>query len=266
VREGLAWLGRAPWARSTPAYRIARVAARVALQGACGFRVDAEGHEILPSGGYMLVGATHRGWMDPFLVLHALPPAPRAWFLGGAATAFDRPWKEWLLRTVGGMLPVWRGGVGVDHHVAAARAVIDAGAVFVMFPEGGIAGPPDRPSTFRHGTALIALRTDPTIVPFAMAGSAELYRGKRFATRILPATSVRGLLGAEMPALLPEPGSREELALARLLTSRLEALLAPAVADLHPRTVDPPTRKRRWTGLTWLFVGRPRTGGGEHRP
>jgi 1-acyl-sn-glycerol-3-phosphate acyltransferase len=212
----------------------------------------------------MLVGATHRGWMDPFLVLHALPPAPRAWFLGGAATAFDRPWKERLLRAVGGMLPVWRGGVGVDHHVAAARAVIDAGAVFVMFPEGGIAGPPDRPAAFRHGTALIALRTDPTIVPFAMAGSAELYRGKRFATRILPATTVRALLGAAMPAEVPEPGSRAELDLARLLTSRLEELLAPVVAELHPRTVDPPTRRRRWTGLTWLFVGRPRTAGGRH--
>ncbi len=208
----------------------------------------------------MLVGATHRGWMDPFLVLHALPPTPRAWFLGGAATAFDRPWKERLLRAVGGMLPVWRGGVGVDHHVASARAVIGAGAVFVMFPEGGIAGPPDRPAAFRNGTALIALRTDPPIVPFAMAGSAELYRGKRFATRLLPATTVRGLLGDDMPASLPGPGSPAELDLARLLTSRLEDLLAPVVAELHPRTVDPPERKRRWTGLTWLFVGRPRAG------
>jgi len=229
----------------------------VALLGVCGLRVDAEGRETLPAGGYMLVGATHRGWMDPFLVLHALPPTPRAWFLGGAATAFDRPWKERLLRTVGGMLPVWRGGVGVDHHVAAARAVIDAGAVFVMFPEGGIAGPPDRPAAFRLGTALIALRTDPTIVPFAMAGSAELYRGKRFATRILPATSVRGLLGPDMPATLPDPGSHEELELARLLTGRLEVALGPVVAELFPRTVDPPSRRRRWTRLTWLFVGKP---------
>ncbi len=208
----------------------------------------------------MLVGATHRGWMDPFLVLHALPPTPRAWFLGGAATAFDRPWKERLLRLVGGMLPVWRGGVGVDQHVAAARAVIGAGAVFVMFPEGGIAGPPDHPAAFRNGTALIALRTDPPIVPFAMAGSAELYRGKRFATRILPVTSVSELLGPQMPADLPGPGTAAELDLARLLTSRLEVLLAPVVAELYPRTVDPPSRRRRWTGLTWLFVGRPRGG------
>ena len=203
----------------------------------------------------MLVGAAHRGWMDPFLVQHALPPTPRAWFLGGAATAFDRPWKERLLRLVGGMLPVWRGGVGIDHHVATARAVLDAGAVFVMFPEGGIAGPPDRPSAFRVGTALIALRTDAPIVPFAMAGSQELYRRKRFATRILPSTSVAELLGGEMPANLPAPATREELALARVLTSRLEAMIAPVVAELHERTVDPPGR-RRWRRLTWLFVGR----------
>lgn len=210
----------------------------------------------------MLVGATHRGWMDPFLVLHALPSTPRAWFLGGAATAFDRPWKERLLRAVGGMLPVWRGGVGVEGHVVSARAVIDAGAVFVMFPEGGIAGPPDRLSAFRHGTALIALRTDPPIVPFAMAGSSELYRGKRFATRVLPTTSVRQLLGDDAPATMPERGSVAELALARVLTARFEAILGPVVADLHPATVDPPGR-RRWTSLTWLFVGRSKEEGGS---
>jgi 1-acyl-sn-glycerol-3-phosphate acyltransferase len=239
---------------------VARLAAAVALKGACGFRVDASGREQLPPGGYMLVGAEHRGWMDPFLVLHALPPTPRAWFLGGAATAFDRPWKERLLRTVGGMLPVWRGGVGVDQHVAAARAVIDAGAVFVMFPEGGISGEPGRPNAFRHGTALIALRLDPPIVPFAMTGSAALYRGKRFATRVLPPTTVRALLGADAPAEMPPAGSAAELALARVLTTRLEDLLRPVVEELYPRTVDPPGSRRRWTGLTWLFVGRPSRG------
>jgi hypothetical protein len=118
-------------------------------------------------------------------------------------------------------------------------------------------------SAFRAGTALIALRTGAPIVPFAMTGSHELYRGKRFATRTLPCTSAAELLGAAMPATLPAPGTRDELDLAHVLTSRLEEVLAPAVADLYPRTVDPPGRRRRWTGLTWLFVGRPRGKGSE---
>ena len=86
------------------------------------------------------------------------------------------------------MLPVWRGGVGVDQHVASARAVLGNGGVFVVFPEGGVLGPADRISTFRVGAALIALRTGAPIVPFVMAGSKELYIGRRMATRILPPT------------------------------------------------------------------------------
>src|SRR5439155_765613 len=90
---------------------------------------------------YLLIGAIHRGWMDPFLVLHALPLQPRPWFLGSGPSAFDRRWKEWILRRIGGILPVWRGGIGVEQHVASARAVLDPGGAFGLFPEGGVAGP-----------------------------------------------------------------------------------------------------------------------------
>jgi len=57
-----------------------------------------------------------------------------------------------------------------------------------------------------------------------------------------------------------EEGSPAELGLAKVLTARLEELLSPAVADLYPRTVDPVGRRRRLTGITWLFVGRPKDG------
>ena len=224
------------------------------------FRVDARGRENLGDlagrGGYLLVGAVHRGWMDPFLVLHALPLQPRPWFLGSGASAFDRPWKEFLLRRLGGILPVWRGGVGVDQHLASAQAVLAAGGVFVLFPEGGIAGPVGRLSTFRLGAALIALRTGAPIVPFIMVGSDELYLGRRMATRILAPTSAAALLGTEPGWAPPEPGSREELDLARRLTERFEEMLGPEVAALTPTVTDLPSRPRRLRGLTWLLISR----------
>lgn len=258
AREGLAWLGRPPEARASLTYRLARLLGRAVLFGLFGFRVEALGREHVPlTGGYLLVGAAHRGWMDPFLVLHALPTEPRAWFLGSGPSAFDRRWKEWALRRVGGMLPVWRGGVGVEQHVASAEAVLRAGGVFVLFPEGGVAGPPDRPSPFRVGAALIALRTGAPILPFAMAGSAELYRGRRLASRALPATSAAALLGPAWDGVLPPAGSRAELDLARALTERFEALLAPPVAELHGRVMARQPGRRRWPWLTWLFLRRP---------
>ena len=108
--EGLAWLGRTPESSASVFYRLVRLFARFVLFVVFRFRLRTDGQEHLPRGGFLLVGAAHRGWMDPFLVLHALPSTPRAWFPGGAASVFASPWREWLIRRVGGLLPVWRGG------------------------------------------------------------------------------------------------------------------------------------------------------------
>jgi 1-acyl-sn-glycerol-3-phosphate acyltransferase len=256
VREGLAWLGREPESRASLLYRATRLIARAVVFGAFRFRVATSGQEHLPHGGYLLVGAAHRGWMDPFLIQHALPVEPRVWFLGSGPSAFSSRWREALLHRLGGMLPVWRGGVGIDQHVASARAVLRNGGVFVLMPEGGISGPPDRLATFRSGAALICLRTEAPIVPLAIAGSKDLYIGRRMATRLLEPTTARDLLGAAWPDVLPAEGSRAELELAHRLTERLAEVLGPVVAELHASTVDPPGHPRRLHSLTWLLLAR----------
>jgi len=256
AREGLDWLGREPEARASIVYRLLRLLARFVLFGLFRFRIETAGQELLPrTGGYLLVGAAHRGWMDPFVVMHALPVEPRAWFLGSAPSTFTARWREVLIHRVGGLLPVWRGGVGVEQHVASARAVIRNGAVFAQMPEGTVSGPAGRIGPFRNGAALIALRTGAPVVPLAIAGTEELYLGRRMATEVLAATSARALLGEAWDGTLPEEGSRAELELARALTRRFEEVLAPAVERLHPRTVDPPAHPRRLRRrLTWLFL------------
>jgi len=135
--------------------------------------------------------------------------------------------------------------------------VLERGGVFSTFVEGTIGGPPDRPTPFRHGAFVIALRTGAPIVPLAVAGTEELYRGKRFATRILPPVTMAELVGEGWTGV-PEAGSREELVVARRAAESLEALLAPVIAEIHPGTLDPPTRRRRWPWLTGLLLGRPR--------
>ena len=253
--EGLQWLGRTPEARASIFYRLVRLFARFVIFGLLRFRIATSGQEHLPAGGYFIVGAAHRGWMDPFLVVHALPTEPRVWFLGSGPSTFTTRWREWLVHRLGGLLPVWRGGIGIEQHVASARAVTSNGAVFAQMPEGTVSGPPGRIGPFRVGWALIALRIDAPIVPLAMAGTEELYLGKRMASRVLPATSIRGLLGAGWDGTLPVEGSREELDLARRLTDALAALLGPVVEELHPGTVDPPAHPRRLRRrLTWLLL------------
>lgn len=255
AREGLAWLGRTPEARASIEYRAVRVLARLILFGVFRFRIRTDGQQHLPRGGYLLVAAAHRGWMDPFVVMHAIPSAPRAWFLGSGPSTFTSRWRERLIRRIGGLLPVWRGGVGIDQHVAAARAVIGNGAVFVQMPEGTVSGRPGRLGTFRTGWAVICLRTDAPLVPLAMAGTEELYIGRRMASRVLPPTSARTLAGLSPGDVLPAPGSREELDLARRMSEHLAATLAPAVEELHAWTTDPPPRRRLLRHpLTWLLL------------
>jgi len=253
--EGLAWLGRVPESKASVLYRLIRLFARFVLFVLFRFRIETSGQEHLPAGGYLLVGAAHRGWMDPFVVVHALPVEPRVWFLGSAPSTFTTRWREALVHRLGGLLPVWRGGIGADQHVAAARAVIGNGGVFAQMPEGTVSGPPGRIGPFRAGWALIALRTRAPIVPFAMAGTEELYIGRRMASRVLPPTSVAELLGASWDGVIPEEGSHAELNLAKRLSEALASRLGPVVVDLQPLTIDPPDRPRRLRRrLTWLLL------------
>ena len=250
--QGLDWLARAPEPRAPALYRVLVRLGEVFLLGLCRLRIRVEGREHLPDGGYVAVCALHRSWIDPLLVIRALPIEPRVWFLGSGPTAFDRPWKERLLRRTGGILPVWRGGADVDVHVRAARAVVEQGAVLGLFMEGAIGGPPDRTSRVRVGSAFLALRTGAPMVPIAICGAEELYRGKRVVVRILAPATPEELLG-ESWAGSPEPGSRDELRAARKLSEVVTARIDAAIAELYPSTLDTSDRPRRWRWLTRLF-------------
>ena len=251
------WLGRQPESKASLLYRVVRLVIRLVLFGIFRFRIDTAGQEHLPrAGGYLLVAAAHRGWMDPFVAMHAIPAEPRAWFLGSGPSTFTSRWRESLIRRLGGLLPVWRGGLGIEGHVRSARAVVQAGGVFVQMPEGTVNGPPGRVGPFRPGAAVIAIRTGATIVPLAMAGTEELYLGRRMASRVLPVTSARELAGADWDGTPPEPDSRAELALARQVSEALAARIAPVVETIHPLTIDPPDHRRRFRRrLTWLLLG-----------
>jgi 1-acyl-sn-glycerol-3-phosphate acyltransferase len=251
-KEGLDWLGRPPGPRAPRLYRLLVGLGEVFLYRVCDLQVRVEGREHLPTGGYIAICALHRSWIDPLLVIHALPLEPRVWFLGSGPTAFDRPWKERLLRRTGGMLPVWRGGHDVSVHVRAASSVVEQRAVLALFMEGAIAGPPDGLGRSRAGSALMCLRTGAPIVPIAICGAEELYRGKRISVRILEPTTADELLPPGWDRSPPH-GSREELRAAHAITDAVASRIMVAVDELYPTTVDPPDETRRWSWLTRLM-------------
>lgn len=249
--EGLAYLRgarpspTAPWALGALVALGSFVARRVA-----GLRWTVEGREHLPAGGgYIIACAIHRSWIDAPLLIASLPLEPRIWSIGSGVAAFKSRWTGWLLRRLGGLLPVYRGGTDVEVHVEAARAVVEAGAVFAIFPEGTRHGDPLEPTPFRRGVGLIALRTGAPIVPVVMAGTHELYRGRRLAVRVLPPTTALELAALTEP---PIPGTAGEIEAARRVTAELQSLMAPPAAAMARACEDPPTARRRWRWLTTL--------------
>ena len=254
TKEGLDWLRRPPSAKAPWLYRVLLALGQFILYRVCAIRVEIEGTENLPAGGgYILAAALHRGWIDPLIPLRALPIEPRVWFLGSAPTAFDKPWKERLLRKTGGILPVWRGG-GVDVHVRAAQGVMKEKAVLCLFIEGAIIGPPDKVwPKVRGGSGLLALRTGAPIVPFVLAGTDELYRGKRIAAKILPPVGVADLMGTDWPGAPPAANTRAEMEMAKVVTRRLADRIDAELPAMLARVTDPPDKPRRWKGLTRLM-------------
>jgi len=151
---------------------------------------------------------------------------------------------------------VWRGGIGADQHVASARAVIANGGVFAQMPEGTVSGPAGRIGPFRVGWAVIALRTDAPIVPFAMAGTEELYVGRRL---VLEDPAAR----PASPASSAPAGTAADRRRGPAPSSTLPGSSAPpsprssgrSSPSCVPRTVDPPGHPRRLRRrLTWLFL------------
>ncbi len=129
--EGVAWLGRAPWAKASPAYRLLRFSMR-SVGWVFGLRVRAYGLDRLEhSGPRILVGAPHRRYYEAFALGIAAPAQPRIWWLGLGPFIVGRGRvRAGILRRLGGLLPVWRGSSGIETHLAAADGrVVVSGAV-----------------------------------------------------------------------------------------------------------------------------------------
>lgn len=245
------------------AFRVAVGLCRLLARGVFGLRLELSGRELLPrdargrpAGGWIAVPVPHRRWIDPFLLLLLLPQEPRLVFFADGRVLFRTRFRRFLFRLLGGVVPVWpRGGPKAFWaHIAAAQQVLDAGAVFVIFPE---AGPPSAPDAARHiepGFGYLALRTGAPLVPIVIAGTGEIYRRRRLVLRVLPTLTPAELAGLAAGDSLPEANSADERAAARRIADEFSARMAPIIASEH-FTLERRAAgdARRWTWLThWL--------------
>ncbi|MDP9467891.1 MAG: 1-acyl-sn-glycerol-3-phosphate acyltransferase [Chloroflexota bacterium] len=228
-----------------------------------GLRLELRGAEHLPrdehgrlAGGWIAVPVPHRRWIDPFLLLLLLPIEPRLAFFADGRVLVRTRMRRLLFRLLGGMVPVWpRGGAKAFWaHIEAARRVLEADAVFVIFPEAGPASEPHRTRPIEPGFGYLAMRTGATLVPMVIGGTGELYRRRRLVLSVLPATTPQELAGRPHGAASPDPGSPDERAEARKIADAFAVLMAPPVADLHHEIERASAGDRkRWRWMThWL--------------
>jgi len=250
-----------PTARASRLYRALLAGSRM-IGRLLGIRLRLEGAEHLPrttdgrpAGGWIAAGVPHRTWVDPFVLALLLPVEPRLVWLGDGPAIFRSRLRRVVFRRIGGVIPIWPGGGrrAVDAHLEGARAALDAGAVFALFPEVGKAVPVDLARPFGAGLGYVALRTGAPIVPLVLGGTHELYLGRRLVLRVLPQVTARELAGLEPDEPLPPHEGREEQDAAHRVVEALHALTAEAVASTH-RAVEPaPGGRKQWRGLTHLF-------------
>jgi len=251
----------APSPRTPRLYRLVLLACRLVAR-ALGWHLVLEGGEHLPrtpdgraAGGWIAAGFPHRTWVDPFVLVLLLPTEPRLIFLGDGRVIVRSRLRRAVFRRIGGVAPIWPGGrrEAFEGHVAAARSVIDAGAVFALFPEVGPPVPVDSARPFSAGIGYFAIRTGAPIVPLVLGGTHELFLGRRMILRVLPPVSAHELAGLPADASLPRPGSAAERTAAHRIATELHARTADAVAGAHRAAEPPDGAPRRLRGLTGLF-------------
>lgn len=132
--------------------------------------VEITGLDNVPEHGPAIVCANHLAAIDSFIIPAVLPRP--VLFVGKSEYLDD--WKtRWLFPALG-MIPIdRRGGDHAKAALDAARAVLEQGGLFAIYPEGtrSRSGKLYRGHT---GAARLAVETGAPIIPVGLVGTAEI--------------------------------------------------------------------------------------------
>ncbi len=196
--------------------------------------IEVEGLALVPRGEPLIVAAApHRNWIDPFLILQVLPPLPRTYFLAAADTTGNRWWKRVAIELAGGMVPVATRGRLNRDGLELSLAILERGNRVGIFPEGWGAKPDPAIMPLKRGVAFISQHSSRRVLPVALAGTTNLWRGKALRVRIAP----------PLDALPPGANRHEEQAY-------VDGLRAVLLAAVPPEPEEPRDGKKPWRWLT----------------
>jgi len=180
------------------------------------FRVRVSGSEQIPAEGPAIVAPNHKNFLDPLFI--GIATRRRVRYMA-KVELFKRPLGSLLLRL--GAFPVRRGEADAEA-LETARAILAAGGLVVVFPEGTRVEAADALGSPHHGAGRLALETGAPIVPAAITGTSHLWRGA------LP--KLKRVQLAFLPAIAPyPPGDRDQL------SELIDERMWPAVREEYGR-------------------------------
>jgi 1-acyl-sn-glycerol-3-phosphate acyltransferase len=194
----------------------------------CVTRVNVEGNpDAIPREGPVILASNHISNADPVIIGAWLTPrlGRRIHWLG-KKEMFEWPVVGWMARN-GGVVPVDRGAADIDAFRLAQR-VLAAGQVLMVFPEG-TRSPTGELQVPKDGLAMLALRTNATIVPIGVSNTDRVWKKGSFLPR--PGGHATMRIGEPFKVadlLPPEVDRKSAKGLATtLIMRRIAALLDP---------------------------------------
>ena len=154
---------------SRPLYAVIRALASAVLR--TWFRLRVSGAEHIPEHGGVIVAPNHKNFLDPFFI--GIVAHRHVRFLA-KVELFKGP-LAWLFTRLGAF-PIRRGESDTEALDTAA-AILRAGGLVVVFPEGTRVEGPGALGVPRHGAGRLAIETGVPIIPAAITGTSHLWRG-----------------------------------------------------------------------------------------
>jgi 1-acyl-sn-glycerol-3-phosphate acyltransferase len=177
--------------RATPGFRIARLLLGPLYQLLFSLRVS--GRSNIPGDRPYVLVSNHLNWLDPFTLLLAFPTEPRLHFLADPENLVKNRWHWWIVRKVGGYVPV-----DLKRHADTVlfeqvRKALAKGAVVTIFPEAAYGPREGELQELKKGFAHFAIQSGVPVLPVALSGTKDLWLGKTIELRIGHPLESRGL-------------------------------------------------------------------------
>ncbi len=206
----------------SPVYRVLRVLVRGINRLL--FRATVEEEGAVPAEGPVIIAPIHRSFIDFFVVSEV---TRRKLHYMAKDSLWKRPRFGRFLLSIGAF-PVHRESADREA-LRRAQAVLEAGEVLILFPEGERrAGP--HVGELHEGAAFLAARTGATIVPVGIGGTVSVMpKG----TRYPKPSKVHMIVGRTLSAPARSAGGRVPRSQVHQMTEDLGASLQ----DLYKRAV-----------------------------